>query len=48
MNKDRLIHLCHKISKENNIPFNSVLTYNFLEVIVYHLSNGKYKENFIL
>ena len=32
MNKDRLIYLCHKISKENNIPFNSVLTYYFLDL----------------
>lgn len=47
MNKDRLIHLCHKISKENNIPFNSVLTYYFLEDILYHLSNSRFKENFI-
>ncbi len=47
MNKDRLIHLCHKISKENNIPFNSVLTYYFLEDILFHLSNSRFKENFI-
>lgn len=47
MNKDRLKYLCHKISKDNNIPFNSVLTYYFLEDILYHLSNSKFKENFV-
>jgi|SRR5690625_211543 len=47
MNKDRLIHLCHKISKENNLPFNSVLAYYFLEDILYHLSISKFNENFV-
>ncbi len=48
MNKDRLIHLCHKISKENNIPFNSILTYYFLEDILFHLLTADLKKTLFI
>ncbi len=47
MNKDKVIHLCHKISTKKNIPFNSVLIYYFLEDILSILSNSKYNDKFI-
>ena len=34
MNKAKLTALCHKISKNTGLTFNSVMTYYFLEVIL--------------
>ena len=34
MNKAKLTALCHKISKQTGLTFNSALTYYFLEVIL--------------
>ena len=42
MNKARLTALCHKISKETGLTFNSVMLYYFLESILKKLIQGKY------
>lgn len=34
MNKAKLTALCHKISKQTGLTFNSVMTYYFLEIIL--------------
>ena len=47
MNKARLTALCHKISKENGLTFNSVMLYYFLESILKKLVQGKYGENLV-
>lgn len=47
MNKDNLTQLCHTISKETGLTFNSVMTYYFLENILKKLSISRYKDNFI-
>ena len=47
MNKDKLISLCHKISLETGLTFNSVLTYYFLEIFLEKLSESIYNDNFI-
>jgi hypothetical protein len=40
-NKARLTALCHKISKENGLTFNSVMLYYFLESILKKLVQGR-------
>ncbi|AEV29438.1 hypothetical protein SpiGrapes_1631 [Sphaerochaeta pleomorpha str. Grapes] len=47
MNKARLTALCHKISKETGLPFNSVMLYYFLESILKKLVQGKYGGNLV-
>ncbi|MGF3227406.1 nucleotidyl transferase AbiEii/AbiGii toxin family protein [Facklamia sp. P12932] len=47
MNKAKLTAICHKISKETGLPFNSVMLYYFLESILKKLSQSKYHENFV-
>ena len=47
MNKAKLTALCHKISKETGLTFNSVMTYYFLEVILKKLSQSSYAQNYI-
>ncbi|HEM2997254.1 TPA: nucleotidyl transferase AbiEii/AbiGii toxin family protein, partial [Streptococcus suis] len=42
MNKAKLTALCHKISKNTGLTFNSVMTYYFLEVILKKLSQSTY------
>jgi predicted nucleotidyltransferase component of viral defense system len=42
-----LTALCHKISKENGLTFNSVMLYYFLESILKKLVQGKYGENLV-
>lgn len=47
MNKAKLTSLCHKISKEVHLSFNSVMLYYFLESILKKLADSDYNENFI-
>ncbi|MDO4634321.1 MAG: nucleotidyl transferase AbiEii/AbiGii toxin family protein [Streptococcus sp.] len=47
MNKAKLTALCHKISKETELTFNSVMPYYFLEVILKKLSQSSYAQNYI-
>lgn len=47
MNKDKLISICHKVSSETGLTFNSVLTYFFLENILKQLSESNYNEHII-
>ncbi len=47
MNKQQLIALCHKLAKEKNLPFNTILTYCFLEKILFLLSTCSYNDKFI-
>ncbi|MDY0289526.1 MAG: nucleotidyl transferase AbiEii/AbiGii toxin family protein [Sphaerochaeta sp.] len=47
MNKARLTALCHTISKENGLTFNSVMLYYFLESILKKLVQGKYGGNLV-
>lgn len=47
MNKTRLTTLCHTVSKETGLTFNSVMLYYFLESLLKKLSKGKYSENYI-
>lgn len=47
MNKAKLTSICHKISKETGLSFNSIMIYYFLESILKKLAQSKYKENFI-
>ena len=47
MNKARLTALCHKISKETGLTFNSVMLYYFLESILKKLVQGKYGGNLV-
>ena len=47
MNKTKLTLLCHKISKQTGLTFNSVLTYYFLEMILKKLSQSSYSRNYI-
>ncbi|MCU4706800.1 nucleotidyl transferase AbiEii/AbiGii toxin family protein [Mycoplasma sp. CSL7503-lung] len=47
MNKDKLIALCHKVSKEVELPFNNVMLYYFLESVLKKLSKSKYNEKFV-
>lgn len=47
MNKARLTALCHRISKESGLTFNSVMLYYFLESILKKLVQGNYAENLI-
>ena len=48
MNKAKLTLLCHKISKQTGLTFNSVMTYYFLEMILKKLSQSSYSRNYIL
>ncbi len=47
MNKDKLTSLCHKISKETGLTFNSIMTQYFLETILNRLALSKYNGNLI-
>ncbi|MBS7016653.1 nucleotidyl transferase AbiEii/AbiGii toxin family protein [Streptococcus sp.] len=47
MNKAKLTLLCHKISKQTGLTFNSVMTYYFLEIILKKLSQSSYSRNYI-
>ena len=47
MNKAILTALCHKISKNTGLTFNSVMTYYFLEVILKKLSQSSYSNHYI-
>lgn len=47
MNKAKLIAICHKVSKEVGLPFNSILIYYFLESILKKLAASKYSEKFV-
>lgn len=47
MNKATLTLLCHKISKQTGLTFNSVMTYYFLEMILKKLSQSSYSKNYI-
>lgn len=47
MNKAKLTSLCHKVSKETHLSFNSVMLYYFLESILKKLADSEYNENFI-
>jgi len=42
-----LTALCHKISKEYGLTFNSVMLYYFLESILKKIVQGKYGENLV-
>lgn len=47
MNKAKLTTLCHKISKQTGLTFNSVMTYYFLEIILKKLSQSSYADHYI-
>lgn len=47
MNKAKLTALCHKISKQTELTFNSVMTYYFLEIILKKLSQSYYADHYI-
>ena len=47
MNKEKLTALCHKISKQTGLTFNSVMTYYFLEIILKKLSQSSYADHYI-
>jgi abortive infection protein abiGII len=47
VNKATLTLLCHKISKQTGLTFNSVMTYYFLEMILKKLSQSSYSRNYI-
>lgn len=47
MNKAKLIALCHKVSEEVGLSFNSVMLYYFLESILKKLAISKYNDRFI-
>ncbi len=47
MNKAKSTALCHKISKNTGLPFNSVIIYYFLEVILKKLSQSTYSNHYI-
>lgn len=47
MNKAKLTALCHNISKQTGLTFNSVMTYYFLEVILKKLSRSSYANHYI-
>ncbi|CAG5437514.1 abortive infection protein AbiGII [Streptococcus pneumoniae] len=47
MNKAKLTALCHNISKQTDLTFNSVMTYYFLEVILKKLSRSSYADHYI-
>lgn len=47
MNKAKLTALCHKISKQTGLTFNSVMTYYFLEIILKKLSQSYYAGHYI-
>lgn len=47
MNKAKLTALCHNISKQTSLTFNSVMTYYFLEVILKKLSRSSYADHYI-
>ncbi|NLY81349.1 MAG: ATP-binding protein, partial [Clostridiales bacterium] len=47
MNKDKITAMCHKVSVETGLTFNSVMTYYFLESVLSKLSNSKYNDKFI-
>lgn len=48
MNKDSIIHLCHKVSRETGLNFNIALIYFFLESILLRLAQSQFKDSFVL
>ncbi|WP_311479860.1 nucleotidyl transferase AbiEii/AbiGii toxin family protein [uncultured Anaerococcus sp.] len=47
MNKAKFTALCHRVSEDTGLPFNSVMVYYFLESILKRITESKYKSNFI-
>ena len=47
MNKDKITAMCHKVSVETGLTFNSVMTYYFLESDLRKLANSKFNDKFI-
>ena len=47
MNKAKLTALCHKISKQTGLTFNSVMTYYFIENILKKISQSYYADHYI-
>jgi predicted nucleotidyltransferase component of viral defense system len=47
MNKDKLTAICHKVRDKTGLPFNSVLIYFFMEIILKRLAESKYGEKFV-
>lgn len=47
MNKQKLISICHKVSNEKKLPFNTVLMYCFMEKILEKLSKSQFRDKFI-
>lgn len=47
MNKNKLTHLCHQVSKEAGLTFNSVMMLYFLERVLHRIADSEYKENII-
>lgn len=47
MNKNKVTAMCHKVSAETGLTFNSVMTYYFLESVLSKLSNSEYNDKFI-
>lgn len=47
MGKEKLTSLCHKISKERGLTFNSIMVYYFLESILHRLAKSSYQNDLI-
>jgi predicted nucleotidyltransferase component of viral defense system len=47
MNKDKVTAMCHKLSGEKGLTFNSAMIYYFLEEILRKLADSKYNDKFI-
>lgn len=47
MDKVKLTNICHKVSKEKGLTFNSILVYFFLESILHRLNKSPYQKDFI-
>ena len=48
MNKDKLTALCHKVSSDTGLAFNSVMAYFFLESVLQRLALSNSNDKFIL
>lgn len=47
MNKVKLTNMCHTISKERELTFNSIMVYYFLESILQRLAKSSYQKDLI-
>ena len=47
MSKDKITAMCHRVSIETGLTFNSIMTYYFLESVLSRLSNSEYSDQFI-